>query len=273
MSLPEILTVLAAVILGASAGPRISWAIRSWPGHEDLLEDYTKCHTCAGGIRRGCANAGKKQDMAYLVFSAVLAGVSAGLWGLGTKAVLSWVFGISCMIITVVDVRFLIIPDKLSINGSWAGLAYALGCWVWTSPLGKQPPQHYVTLTDSLLGFILGGGFLWGLGWLAWKILKKEGMGGGDVKLLAAFGAWMGWKAVIAIVVLASFLGTIGGVSNIIYQKIRYRKQYKPLTHMIPFGPYLCVGFIFLFYFGMQPLLSLMDLYNDWVLRTFLHGR
>ncbi|HOT28368.1 MAG TPA: A24 family peptidase [Candidatus Ozemobacteraceae bacterium] len=273
MSLPDILSVVAAVILGAAAGPRISWAIRSWPGHEDLLEDYTKCHVCPGGLRRGCVNAGKNQDLAYLAFSAALAGLSVGIWGIGTKAVLSWVFGVSCMIITVVDVRFLIIPDKLSINGSWAGLAYALACWVWTSPLGKQPPQYYVTLTDSILGFLLGGGFLWALGWLAWKILKKEGMGGGDVKLLAAFGAWMGWKPVIAIVVLASLLGTIGGVGSIIYQKIRYHRQYKPLTHMIPFGPYLCVAFIFVFYCGIQPLLNIMDMYHAWVEAKFLHGR
>lgn len=272
MSLPDILSIVIAVILGAVAGPRISWAIRSWPGHEDLLEDYTKCHTCPGGLRRGCVNAGKKQDLAYLGFSAVLAGLSVGLWGIGTKAVLSWIFGVACMVITVVDIRFLIIPDKLSINGSWAGLAYALACWVWTSLLGKQPPQYYVTFTDSILGFLLGGGFLWALGWLAWKILKKEGMGGGDVKLLAAFGAWMGWKPVIAIIILASLLGTIGGVSNIIYQKIRYHRQYKPLTHMIPFGPYLCVAFLFIFYCGMQPLFNLMDMYNAWVEAKFLHG-
>ncbi|HOY66793.1 MAG TPA: A24 family peptidase [Candidatus Ozemobacteraceae bacterium] len=270
MSPVDLLLVILAVLLGAAAGPRISWSIRSWPGHEDLLEDYSKCPVCMGGLRRGCVNAGGRQDIAYLVFSAVLAGLSVGLWGVGTKALFSWMFGVSCMIITVVDVRFLIIPDKLSINGSVAGLVYALACWIWTTPLGKAPPEQYVTLTDSLLGFALGGGFLWGLGWLAWKILKKEGMGGGDVKLLAAFGAWLGWKPVIAIVVLASFLGSVGGIGNILYQKIKYRKQYKPLTHMIPFGPYLCVAFLFIFYFGMQPLFSLMDLYQGWVESRFL---
>jgi len=122
--------------------------------------------------------------------------------------------------------------------------------------------------TDSLIGFIAGGGFLWLLGWLALVILKKEGMGGGDVKLLAAFGAWAGWQMVIGTVVIASFAGSIGGVAGILYQKIRYRKEYQPLSHMIPFGPYLCFAFLFIFYIGLDRLL---EIYQRWFYYGFVN--
>ncbi len=115
---------------------------------------------------------------------------------------------------------------------------------------------------------VLGGGFLWLLGWLALILLKKEGMGGGDVKLLAAFGAWAGWKVVLGTVVVASFLGATFGILGIIYRKIRYGAEYKPLSHMIPFGPYLCVAFLFIFYCGLDPLFRLMEIYNGWLLGT-----
>lgn len=267
----ETLAIVVAAVLGLLAGPRIAWAIRAWPGHESFHCDYLKCHACEGGIRRGCANAGIAQDRVYALYSAFMAGASVAVWGLGTKAALSWVFGVSCLIITVVDVRFLIIPDTLSIKGSYAGLAYAALAALWVY-LGHPPPQHYVTLTDSFLGFMLGGGFLWMLGWIAWVLLKKEGMGGGDVKLLAAIGAWMGWKPVIATIVIASFLGSVFGIGGILYRRIFYGAAYKPLSHMIPFGPYLCIGFLFTFFLGLDPLYRLVEIYQIW-LESYLFRR
>lgn len=254
-----------AAIFGALAGPRIAWAIRAWPGHEEFHCDYLSCGTCAGGLQRGCYNAGTRQDRFYLVFSMLVAGCAVLCWGPGTRALLGWVFLVACLIITVVDIRFLIIPDRLSINGIWTGLAYSLGCHLYVVHAGNAAPQFFVPLTDSVLGALLGYGSLWLLGWLAWIILKKEGMGGGDVKLLGAMGAWMGWQTILGTIVIASFLGSLGGISGILYRRIRYGTAYKPLSHMIPFGPYLCVGFIFIFLFGMEPLYYLMNTYQTWV--------
>ncbi|NLI79452.1 MAG: prepilin peptidase [Candidatus Riflebacteria bacterium] len=266
LAVTPFLAAAAAVAggLGLLAGPRIAWAIRAWPGHEEFHCDYLACHACAGGLRRGCYNAGIAQDRLYALFSALLAAVSVIAFGLGTKAVLSWVFGVACLIITIVDVRFYIIPDRLSIHGFYAGLLYT-GAWSLAIRAGAAPPQHYVPFTDSLLGFLLGGGFLGALGWIAWFILKKEGMGGGDVKLLAAVGAWMGWQPVIATIVLASFGGSLVGISTILWRRLRHGTAYQPLQHMIPFGPYLCLGFLFVFYFGMDPLFRLVEIYQAWV--------
>jgi len=257
--------VLIATVLGALAGPRIAWAIRAWPGHEKFHCDYLYCADCAGGARRGCYNAGHAQDRLYILFSALVAGLSVFYFDVSVKAFLSWLISVSCMIITVVDIRYLIIPDTLSINGCWTGLLYSAGCWAWVK-MGNAPVSYHLEFVDSLLGFILGGGFLWLLAWLAVLLLKKEGMGGGDVKLLAAFGAWAGWQTVIGTIIIASFLGAAGGILSILYQRIRYRKQYRPLTHMIPFGPYLCIAFVFIFYCGLDPLLQLLELYQQWLL-------
>jgi leader peptidase (prepilin peptidase)/N-methyltransferase len=264
LSINTILIALIGAVVGAFVGKRIGWAIRAWPGHEEFHCDYKDCAKCEGGMRRGCYNAGSTQDKVYILFSAIVAGLSVGYFGFSLHAFISWMFAVSCMIITVVDIRYLIIPDTLSINGCWTGLLYAGICYLWVK-FGNNPLSYHVEFKDSLIGFLIGGGFLWGLGWLAWIILKKEGMGGGDVKLLAAFGAWTGWKVVIGTIVVASFLGSIGGIGGILYRKIRYGKEYKPLSHMIPFGPYLCVAFLFIFYFGLDPLFRLMETYQEWV--------
>jgi len=263
--------VLWGAAAGFSLGPLIGWAIRSLPGHEALVEEYLNCWKCSGGIRRNCCNAGYAQDRFYILFSTIVGGLSIAAFGLGTKAILAWVFSVSCLIITIVDVRYLIIPDTLSINGCIAGLLYALVCHVWVVRFGFFKPQHYVTLTDSFLGFLIGGGFLWGLGYVALILLKKEGMGGGDVKLLAAIGAWMGWKAVLGTIVLASLFGSIGGISSILYNRIKFNQKYEPLTHLIPFGPYLCIGFMLIFFAGLEPLFWLMDVYHSFI-QTHLIG-
>ncbi len=255
---------LIGAVLGALAGKRIGWAIRAWPGHEEFHCDYLDCPDCAGGIKRGCYNAGRTQDRLYIIFSALIGAVSMYFWGFSIKSFISWMFSVSCLIITIVDIRYLIIPDTLSINGCWTGLLYSAACWGWVK-LGYAPPSYFIEFSDSLIGFLLGGGFLWGLGWLALILLKKEGMGGGDVKLLAAIGAWAGWKVVLGTIIVASFLGAFFGISGILYRRIRYGTEYKPLSHMIPFGPYLCIAFIFIFYCGLDPLFRLMDIYNNWL--------
>lgn len=259
---------LIGAVIGAFAGKRIGWAIRAWPGHEEFHCDYLDCPDCEGGKRRGCYNAGRAQDRFYIAFSAIIAGLSLYFWGFSTRALVSWIFSVSCLIITVVDIRYLIIPDTLSINGCWTGLLYSAGCWAYIKA-GYAQPMYYVEFSDSLIGFVAGGGFLWLLGWIALLLLKKEGMGGGDVKLLAAMGAWAGWKVILGTIILASFLGAFFGILGIIYRRIRYGTQYKPLSHMIPFGPYLCVAFIFIFYCGLDPLFRFMEIYNNWLIQSF----
>ena len=95
---------------------------------------------------------------------------------------------------------------------------------------------------------------------------KPDGMGGGDVKLLAAMGAWAGWKPVIVTVLLASFVGAFVGIAGIIYDRIKNKKAYRPMTHHIPFGPYLCLGFLLTFYLGVEPFIALFAAYQNYII-------
>lgn len=264
----QISIALTAAVLGAYLAKYLGWAIRAWPGHEAFHCDYLHCATCEGGIKRACFNAGTGQDKAYIVLSALTAGLSFYFFGISAKAAFSWFFAMACLIVTVVDYRYYIIPDRISIGGCWLGLAYGGLCTIWVTYLGKVPFSYHIDFKESLFGFALGFGGLKLLALLALLILRKEGMGGGDVKLLGAMGAFLGWRAVLIIMITASFIGSIGGVGSIIYSRIRHKKGYEPLSHMIPFGPYLCIAFLAIFYLGEEPFMRLLEAYQNWILST-----
>jgi leader peptidase (prepilin peptidase)/N-methyltransferase len=98
---------------------------------------------------------------------------------------------------------------------------------------------------NSLLGILLGGGSLlmvaYGYQWLT----GKEGMGGGDIKLLAMMGAFLGWKSVLFIVFASSLIGSVVGITIMLVQK-------KDSKLAIPFGPYLAFGAVLYIFFGRQ---------------------
>ena len=88
---------------------------------------------------------------------------------------------------------------------------------------------------DSLIGIVLGGGSLWLMGELYFRIRHEEGMGFGDVKMLAMIGAFLGWKLMLLTLVLSSFLGSIVGVAMIAFNR-------GDMKYALPFGTFLAVG-------------------------------
>jgi leader peptidase (prepilin peptidase)/N-methyltransferase len=99
-----------------------------------------------------------------------------------------------------------------------------------------------ITFLNSISGILLGGGSLFLVANLYQWFFKREGMGGGDVKLLAMIGAFLGWKAVILTILLGSLLGSISGIIIMVLKG-------KDLKFAIPFGPFLSLGAVIgLFY-------------------------
>ena len=260
----ELILCLTAAVIGALLGRYIGWAIRAWPGHEEFHCNYLKCSSCIKGKERGCYNSGHLQDRIYILISLLVAGISVYFYGVSVKAAISWLFAIACLIVTIVDYRFYLIPDKISVYGCWLGIIYALIC-AGLSYFGYTL-SYSISLYDSFLGFIIGFGGLQLLALIAKVLLGKDGMGGGDVKLLGAMGAWAGWEAVLITIVTASLLGSVGGVCGILYNKIKYNKKYVPMTNLIPFGPYLCISWLLVFYLGKQPFMQLLAAYQQWVI-------
>jgi leader peptidase (prepilin peptidase)/N-methyltransferase len=151
-------------------------------------------------------------------------------------AFLFWVYGVSpefllfCIVtfaliaVSGIDIDFQIIPDELSIGLIVLGLLSS-----FFNPVLNHSPLH------SVFGIIAGGGFLYVMGIFGKIVFKKEAMGGGDVKLMAGVGAFVGFDRALLAIFLASLAATIAGTILIALKKS------KRLEH-IPFGPYLALG-------------------------------
>jgi leader peptidase (prepilin peptidase)/N-methyltransferase len=143
------------------------------------------------------------------------------------------------IIATFVDIRHRIIPDEISVGGMIVGFILHSVKGFTLSPLTFNP--HF--LIDSLLGILAGGGIIYLTGavfdQVYFKLLKRppiqgetESMGGGDVKLLAMIGAFLGWKMAVMTFFLAPFSGLLVGVVNLLVKK----------DHTIPYGPFLALA-------------------------------
>jgi leader peptidase (prepilin peptidase)/N-methyltransferase len=150
----------------------------------------------------------------------------------------AWIYAAllsALIVITGTDLTHTMIPDAVTLPGIVVGLV----CAAVILPIG---------LLDSLLGVLSGGGILWFLAWVSPYVFGKEGMGGGDIKLMAMVGAFVGWQPVLLAIMIGSFLGSLVGV-GLIAAGITRRDQY------IPFGPFLAVGSLLALLFH-QPLLN-----------------
>jgi leader peptidase (prepilin peptidase)/N-methyltransferase len=156
------------------------------------------------------------------VSSALLAAFMAyqiGLhWQLIPMLILTW--GLLCL--SFIDFDHQLLPDGITLPLLWLGLILNI------IPL-------FVSVADAVLGASLAYLSLWLLAKVFYLLTKKNGMGQGDFKLLALFGAWLGWQALPMILFLASFLGSMIGIYLILVKKY-------PRDYPMPFGPFLCIA-------------------------------
>jgi leader peptidase (prepilin peptidase)/N-methyltransferase len=97
-------------------------------------------------------------------------------------------------------------------------------------------------LLDSVLGLLVGGGLLWFIAWGSPYLFGKEGMGGGDIKLLAMVGAFLGWKPTLLTIMVGAMTGSLVGISLLSFKLLRR-------DHYIPFGPFLAFGALVALFF------------------------
>jgi leader peptidase (prepilin peptidase)/N-methyltransferase len=148
--------------------------------------------------------------------------------------VVLFLFCSAMVVITFIDLEHQIIPDVISLPGIIAGFIFSF----FIPQLGWL---------NSLIGIVAGGGSLWLVAAGYELITKKEGMGGGDIKLLAMMGAFFGWKAIPFIIFTSSLIGSVIGVTIMLVQK-------KDSKLAIPFGPFLAFGAILYIFFGRQVI-------------------
>ena len=151
---------------------------------------------------------------------------------------------------TFVDLEHMIIPDRVSLGGIVLGLTFSS-----LVPAMQGQPHAYGGFISSLLGASIGVGILWAIAVLGKLAFRKDAMGMGDVKLMGAIGAFLGWPAVVFTLMVSSFLGAIFGVSMIVAGK-------KEMQSRIPFGPYIAVAALVWILWG--PVL--LNAYLNWLM-------
>ncbi|MBI2399709.1 MAG: prepilin peptidase [Deltaproteobacteria bacterium] len=156
-------------------------------------------------------------------------------FGPSTDALIYFSFISALIVITFIDLDLQIIPDVISLPGIVLGFAASFVLFD-------------LTVLESAIGLIVGGGILFLIAFGYHLITGHEGMGGGDIKLLAMIGAFLGWKGVLLTLLLSSFTGAItGGVLMYAFGKGG--------RYAIPFGPFLALGAVLHLFFG-EKLIS-----------------
>lgn len=138
-------------------------------------------------------------------------------------------FCAALLVIIFIDIHHQIIPDVISLPGIVLGFLFSL-----VNPT--------VTWQSSLIGLLVGGGVLYAVASLYFLLRKVDGMGGGDIKLLAMIGAWLGWQSLPFVIFASSLSGSLVGLIAMVYQKKGGRTR-------IPFGPFLSLAaLVYTFY-------------------------
>ena len=257
---------LIAFIFGSIIGSFVNVCIHRMPLSESVVWPSSHCPHCKkripaydnipflsyimlGGRCRFCKG---KISLRYPLVEFLTAMMFVFLYdrfGLSYDFFLYMVLVVALMIATFIDIKHRIIPDEISLGGMLTGFILVTIKGVSLSPLSF----NYWPMLNSLLGAVVGGGIIYLTGKLFdlvyFKMFKKpaiqgetESMGGGDVKLLAMIGVFLGWQRAVLTFFIAPLLGAVIGIINLIVKK----------DHTIPYGPFLSIGAIISLFWGSK---------------------
>jgi leader peptidase (prepilin peptidase)/N-methyltransferase len=237
----------AFFVFGAVVGSFLNVCIHRLPSGDSVVFPASHCPDCRQPIRPydnipvlsylilhgRCRQCGSAISLRYPVVEVLTGIAAAGAFsalGLSAHTLLLFAFLCALIVITFIDLDHQIIPDAISLPGIGIGFAAAviLGQPGWKASLG---------------GILLGGGLLWAVAEGYYRLTGREGMGGGDIKLLAMIGAFLGWRAVPVTLLLGSMSGAVIGGALMLIQRRNSRTP-------IPFGPFLALGAVCALFWG-----------------------
>jgi leader peptidase (prepilin peptidase)/N-methyltransferase len=232
-ALPVILTAL----FGLAVGSFLNVCIHRLPLRESLMHPGSRCPRCQTALKPydnipiasylilggRCRTCQAHISVQYPIVEAITAALFVAAYLLFEPPVLYQrvLFGCAMIVLFAVDLEHRILPDVITLPGIVVGFVLSL----------FMPPGWF----DSLLGLLLGGGSLWLMGEAYFRLRHEEGMGFGDVKMLAMIGAFLGWKLTLLTLVLSSLLGSLIGVGMIAAKR-------GDMKYALPFGSFLAVG-------------------------------
>ncbi len=251
------LIVSIAFALGLLLGSFLNVCIARLPKDESIVFPASRCPRCLapikfydnipllsfillGGRCRSCKEPISVKYPVIELLTGLLTALLAFKWmgnpvWLGVALLSTYVL----IVVSVIDFETMLISDAFSLALFVLGLGgsffnpYFQGAW------GER-------LASSALGAAAGGGFIWGLAMLGKKIYKKDAVGEGDIFLMGGIGALCGWQGVLTAVIMASFFGSVYGVSLLLL------KRADRMSHM-PFGPFLALGAVINLYSLIRP--------------------
>ncbi|MGB2705822.1 MAG: prepilin peptidase [Candidatus Omnitrophota bacterium] len=239
-------------VMGTIFGSFMNVCIYRLPRKESIVSPRSRCPVCGGVIRwfdnipilsylilKGkCRSCGGGISPRYAVVE-ILSGLMCALlflrFGFTAKFFIFFYLTSALIVISFVDLKIHEIPDEITLSGIVLGLILAA-----LYPPLMNKTGNVSSLLDSLLGVLAGGGSIYLLGYMGEFIFKREAMGGGDVKLLAMIGAFLGWKLTLFTFFLAPFFGSLVGI----VQKIKEGRD------IIPYGPYLSIAAVVSMFYG-----------------------
>ena len=244
-TIPLPLQVATVLFLGLTFGSFANVCIHRLPRKESVVSPRSRCPSCNTQIaawdnipvfsylllKGKCRQCATSISTTYPIIEAVTALlILAGFikFGVSWKFVIFCVVGPTLVIITAIDIEHKIIPGMITLPGIAFGLVAG---------------SYLVGFKDSAIGLVAGGGTFLLISEIYYRIRGRVGMGGGDIKFIAAAGALLGWQQVILIIFLSAFMGSVVGLAG------PAEKRFSVLSQ-IPFGPFLAGGTLVAYFSG-----------------------
>jgi leader peptidase (prepilin peptidase) / N-methyltransferase len=253
----ETLEAILAGLFGLLIGSFLNVCIYRWPRDLSVVHPRSACPECEHPIawydnvpilsylmlRGHCRKCGTRIHWRYPVVE-LITGLAFFLFvyrsGVSPEAVKYCIFAAILIALIFTDLETLLLPDELTLGGMLAGLAFALFVPVPDTTFrivaglfGFAPGPRMGMLGEAMLGAIVPAGSIWFGGWLFEKLRHKEGLGFGDVKMLAMIGAFLGIRAALLTIILGAVAGSIVGL---IFIKATGKDV---SSYQLPFGTFL----------------------------------
>lgn len=236
-----------AFIFGAAIGSFLNVCIFRLPENHSIVRPLSQCPHCHHPVRfydnipiisflllkAKCRDCGGKISWRYPLVELITALLALFLFlkfGLTLNFLIYFIFTAVLIIITFIDLDYQIIPDVLTLPG--VPVFFLLAVFVIKLPW-----------LEALIGLLLGGGVLFAIAFIYELLTKREGMGGGDIKLLGMIGGFLGWKSLIFVLLVSSFLGAIVGIAAMVIKK-------QDMKYAVPFGPFLSAAAVAYLFWG-----------------------
>ncbi|MFH1359916.1 MAG: prepilin peptidase [Candidatus Omnitrophota bacterium] len=250
--------------IGAAVGSFLNVCIVRMPEEKSVIWPSSHCVHCKKNIlwfdnipllsywllRGRCRFCKEKISIRYFLVELLTACffiVFYNTYGLHPVLIPYLIFVCGLIIATFVDIKYRIIPDEISVGGIVVGFLLSLAI-----PDLQQTSSVLLAAKRSCLGILIGGGSIYAMGLLGDFIFKKESMGGGDVKLLAMIGAFLGWPSAILAFFIAPLFGAVAGI----IVKIRTKES------LIPYGPFLALGAIISLFWSQEIIVWVLSGYG-----------